>query len=389
MKLKPAIVVVTYNRPESLKRLLGSLSKAIYTDKDIPLVISIDYQNSVEHDSVIQIAKSFVWSFGSKLIIIHDKNLGLKNHVLRCGDLVHDYESIIMLEDDIFVSPQFYNFTIQSISFYKNDNSIAGISLYTHKKNFLNGYPFETISDSNDVFFLQIASSWGQAWTKGQWVKFKDWLIKEESSIKLHNTPVDIINWPETSWLKYFIKYLVCTNRFFVYPKSSLTTNFGDSGSHNKTNNVNYQVPLFLGEEIRLVNITESMNVYDAYFEILPSKLKLLKPTLNKYDFSVDMYGLKELNKIQTSYLLSSKEHINNQKAIKSFGLEIKPMVLNIFYNIKGGYFLLDSTRNFKESKNLDIRFPNVFDYMFFRISVKSIFFLLVNRIMSKLKTYM
>ena len=284
MDIKPAIVVISYNRPESLKRLLGSLNKASYKEYDVSLIISIDYQNSKEHKDVVDVAENFVWKYGLKSIIKHSKNLGLRNHVLACGDLVNDYESIIMLEDDLFVSPEFYNFTTKALSFYKNDNKIGGISLYTHKKNFLNKYPFETISDSNDVFFLQIASSWGQAWTKNQWKGFREWL-KGQSISELDPIPLQVKNWPDTSWLKYFIKYLVSTDKYFVYPTVSLTTNFGDSGTHNIKSNVVYQVPFFLGKKINFTEIEESINVYDVFFEMLPSRLKRLSPAIEDIDF--------------------------------------------------------------------------------------------------------
>lgn len=41
-KEKVAIICVGYNRIKSMKRLLGSLLKAVYPSKDIPLVISVD-----------------------------------------------------------------------------------------------------------------------------------------------------------------------------------------------------------------------------------------------------------------------------------------------------------------------------------------------------------
>ena len=41
-KEKIAIIVVGYNRLSSLKRLLGSLLRADYPDKDVPLIISLD-----------------------------------------------------------------------------------------------------------------------------------------------------------------------------------------------------------------------------------------------------------------------------------------------------------------------------------------------------------
>ena len=40
--IKPAIIVIAYNREESLKRLLTSLNNAIYESDDITLIISID-----------------------------------------------------------------------------------------------------------------------------------------------------------------------------------------------------------------------------------------------------------------------------------------------------------------------------------------------------------
>ena len=79
--MKTAIVVVAFNRPNSLIKLLSSLEKAFYTE-------------------VVKIANDFVWSYGDKIIIDHKKNLGLKKHILSCGDLTDKYDSVIILEDD-------------------------------------------------------------------------------------------------------------------------------------------------------------------------------------------------------------------------------------------------------------------------------------------------
>ncbi|PNW26693.1 hypothetical protein [Formosa algae] len=202
--------------------------------------------------------------------------------------------------------------------------------------------------------------------------------------------PAHIKNWPETSWLKYFIKYLVCTNRFFVYPKSSLSTNFGDSGSHNINKNLTYQVPLFIGkEQIKLIKIDECLNVYDSHFEILPSRLKRLCPFLTDFDFSTDIYGLKDVNFIETEYLLSSKKTKKNKLPLMTFGLEIKPMLLNIVYKINGDNFTLGYKTNFSEDKFIDVSNSDVFDYMFSHISIKSMVFLVINRLKKRFKRYL
>ncbi|MGK7895195.1 MAG: glycosyltransferase, partial [Xenococcus sp. (in: cyanobacteria)] len=128
--VNPVIIIAAYNRANSLQRLLNSLVRADYTGHDsITLIISIDYSNNSE---VILIAENFVWEFGNKEIIKHSTNLGLKQHIIFCGDLTERYQSVIILEDDLIVSPAFYDYTCQALSYYQDQADISGISLYSY-----------------------------------------------------------------------------------------------------------------------------------------------------------------------------------------------------------------------------------------------------------------
>ena len=80
----PTIVVVTYNRPYSLKRILWSLSQAYYDDQEVRLIISIDYSGDSE---IEELSEAFHWKFGPKEIRTNRENLGLRNHILKCGEL--------------------------------------------------------------------------------------------------------------------------------------------------------------------------------------------------------------------------------------------------------------------------------------------------------------
>lgn len=386
--IKPVIVVVTYNRPNSLKRLLNSLQNAEYEFNDVTLIISIDHQDSDNHNEVVRLANEFDWVYGEKKIIEHKKKLGLKAHVLCCGDLVNKFNSIIMLEDDLFVSPSFYTYTAEALSFYGDDKNIGGISLYNHKRNFLNNLPFELIPDSNDVYFLQIACSWGQAWTKNQWIGFRQWLVKKDGAKVLSDkVPKYVRNWPNSSWLKLYINYLVVHDMYFVYPNKSLSTNFGDSGTHNTIKNVEYQVPLFYGDKMDFIALEESINVYDVYFEILPSILKILKPELKNFDFSVDLYGLKELDYIVSDYLLSSKNIQSefNEKYI-SYGLELKPIINNIVNNIHGGVFNFHRKEKFNVKNDFNYSNETIFSFFFSKIPSKKMFKLVISYLKNRLK---
>lgn len=373
-----AIVVIAFNRPNSLDRLLGSINKGIYKSSDIPLVISVDFQDTESHAEVIKIAKEFKWDYGEKRVIEHQQNLGLRKHVISCGDLVNDYDSVILLEDDLLVSSCFYQYSVDALNFYAKDESIAGISLYNHKRNFMNLLPFQVIPDDFDVYFLQIASSWGQAWSKGQWTKFKSWY--ENVSLEVMEVlPAYIKDWPESSWLKYFISYMVSQNKFFVYPVKSLTTNFSDSGTHNLGKNVEYQVPLSLSGKFRFVTIEDSVNVYDVSFEILPKKLKLLVPNLKDLDVEIDLYGEKNLEKLRTKYLLSSKYY--KGKPLQSYALEVKPMLMNIIMETPGSAFVLGEKDQFKKHGNFKITNTDVFHFFYSKVPMMQLFSSVLERI--------
>jgi glycosyltransferase involved in cell wall biosynthesis len=221
------IVIPAYNRVECLERLLNSLNKASY-NIEVKLILSIDGGGT---EGVIKTADSFNWKHGVKEIIKHKVNLGLRNHILQCGRLSNQYDGIILLEDDLYVASNFYNYTIKMQQFYKDTSEIAGVALYSHSYNETACLPFTAIEDGFDVFFMQIACSWGQCWLSSQWNDFDEWYqINKNIDLKVgESLPPDVRLWPDSSWKKYKIKYLIEKNKFYVYPRSSYSTNFGVS----------------------------------------------------------------------------------------------------------------------------------------------------------------
>lgn len=148
---KIPVVIVAYNRPAPLKRLLDSVTKGVYSGQ-VKLIISID---GGDNSDVLSIAENFRWVHGEKEIIHHKTNIGLRNHILSLGDLTLKYDGIILIEDDLYVSPYFYEYAIEAMEFYNEDNIIAGISLYSHRYNETARLPFTPLSDDSDVFFCK------------------------------------------------------------------------------------------------------------------------------------------------------------------------------------------------------------------------------------------
>ena len=239
-KANPAIVAVAFNRPLSISRLLDSLTKADYQATSVPLVISVDFSDSDNGEQVRKIAESFVWPFGEKELIFHDRNLGLRKHILSCGDLTEKYGSVIVFEDDLSVSPCFHNYASAALDFTADQSNVAGVSLYHYRTHFLKRLPFIPLYDGHENYYLQNPSSVGQAWSREQWNGFRSWYdtkLKVDASLneKLpDNLPIHprVANWPESSWLKFFIWYMVEQQKYFLFPRVSYSTNHHDVGTH-------------------------------------------------------------------------------------------------------------------------------------------------------------
>lgn len=343
------IVVVAFNRERSLLRLLASLEKADYPTANVELIISIDFAENNQH--IVKIAKEFSWRHGKKTVIYHEKNLGLRKHILKCGDFSKQYGSVIILEDDLVVSPNFYNYTLSALEFCVQDDKIGGISLYAHQLNVINRQNFSPLEDGYDNWYFQFASSWGQAWSFDQWSSFIEWYEKNSSIDDIETVPAYVRRWSEKSWLKYYIAYLVSTQRFFFYPRVSLTTNFSDAGTHIGNDSTRFQVPLLISstKEYHFSRLEESSSIYDAFYE--NSQYQQLLGS-NYSNVTIDLYANKT---IHSQYLLTSK--ILDFKILKSFAKSLKPMDANILFDLPGNEIFLYDTNQ----KVINIHKTNAF----------------------------
>jgi hypothetical protein len=336
--VKPAIVVAAYNRPDALRRLLDCIERAHYP-ANVPLIISIDPGGSRERD-VYEAAQAFEWPHGEKRVILHTSHLGLVDHVYFTAALSEEHGAIIRLEDDYYVSPMYYGYASQALTFYRDDSRIAGISLYGV---WFNGYthePFTPYLDVGDMYFMQSPWSQGQAFTAEQWRAYTDW----RSSADRRLTPDDPIHemylrFAADDWFPLKTKYLAETERFYVFPRESLSTNFGDAGTHFDQTSSTFQVPLqTLRREFRLQPLDESVAVYDSFQEMLPDRLNRLSDALAGYDYEVDLNGVKSAAKVRRPYVLTTKLCRN---PIRTFGCVMHPREANIASRVPGSEIAL------------------------------------------------
>lgn len=339
MKIKPAIVVVAYRRLETLKRLLCSIENAVYNSSDITLIISIDYHP--DNMSVVKCAEEFKWMYGEKIVKTHKTNLGLKKHIIECGDYSLKYGAVIILEDDEIVAPSFYEYVCLAHEYYNEDERIAGISLYAHEWNGYAGKKFQPIYGDGDVYFGQFSCSWGQSWSARQWFEFREWYDKNPEIKKDERLPASIYMWKK-SWGKFFARFIVEKNKYYVMPYKPVSTVFGEIGTHASIPQFEVQIAMYWGNsEWNFIPFEKGIH-YDMFFE----NRDLLEILAKRYhisesDICIDIYALKNRKYGNKRYILTTRKL--DFQLLDSFDLNMRPQDMNVLMKIKGdGIFLYD-----------------------------------------------
>lgn len=335
------IIVIGYKNAYSIQRLLKQLNLAEYGNDQVLLIISVDYSGE---GNIRQLAEEYTWEHGEKIVKAYSERMGLRKHILNCGDYLEEYnlDAVAVFEDDTFPSVNFYQYMKNATDMYIEDDNIEGISLYTHSKNLYAKQEFIPLQTNSDVFFLQYAQSWGQVWFGKRWKEFKKWYLENSDTVEYRDdVPRNVSQWNENSWLKYHIKYCIEKNKYFVYPYVARATCFSEKGEHTVVSSNYLQLPLYMDRECEYIfsDFSEEALVYDAFFE----NMNLYKYCgVKKEELEVDLYGMHI--RTDKKYLLSKKKL--EYPRLKSWGNYLKPHELNIIYDIEGEEIFLYELEN-------------------------------------------
>lgn len=379
----PIIVVIAYNRANCLKRLLDSIKEANYSHGNIKLIISIDYWKS--DNPCYKVADDFVWEHGEKEVIRHKENLGLRKHVLFCGDFSQVYDSVILLEDDISVSEEFYNYAERAVNFYYDKNEVVGIGLYSLPYNGYAQLPFIPYKNGFDTYYGRWVISWGECFCKHQWGEFRKWYGNGSKKLKYCDSiPSQITDWSDSSWGKFLVYYMNEKGLFFANPYEAYSTNHSDEGDHVNRKNNTWQTSMQHGQrELRFAD-NDSAIKYNTYFERI-FEVNFDGTWVNSEEICIDLYGItKGYEKYK--YCLSIR-HLPYE-IIHTYGLKMHPIELNIEKNIEGNeIFLYDMEKKVNRRKSESMKVSNLiyrYYYPMFQLR-KGIKFILIE-VMNKLK---
>ncbi len=192
MKLAP-IAFFCFNRADKTKQVLDELAKndlaaesEIFIFCDGPRNLK-DLTALKEVYNVIENVRGFKNVYLTKRELNHGVKVSIVDGINK---VLENYDSIIVVEDDIITSKDFLNFTNRALSFYENEKNIWCVSGFNYPKHLIS-YPK---SYKEDVFFVRGKnSSWGWGTWKDRWQKI-DFEISDYNEFAKNKNQVKAFN---------------------------------------------------------------------------------------------------------------------------------------------------------------------------------------------------
>jgi hypothetical protein len=279
------IIVFAYKRLSHLQQTIASLRANLLAPQSA-LVIACDgpkHPEEVAACLAVQAYARTVEGFASVEVQCAEGNLGLAESVIRgVSDMLQAHDRVIVVEDDLVVSPHFLTFMNDGLERYSGAHRIASI----------HGYWYPVLSTVPETFFLRGADCWGWATWRRAWTRFtpdgaslRDQLLQRglarafnlDGAYPFFRMLEDQISGTNDSWAIRWHAACFLGDMLTLYPGRSLVHNTGNDGSGSHAvptlaydQNVS-QTPIRI-DSIELVESSVARAALIHYFEQQPSK---------------------------------------------------------------------------------------------------------------------
>jgi GT2 family glycosyltransferase len=234
------IALFVYNRPKHTRQTVEALLLNHQSKESDLYIFSDAPKNEAARDAVeeVRVYIKQISGFNNVNIVERDVNRGLANSVINgVTKLCDEFDSVIVLEDDLVVSPNFLEFMNSGLAKYEFDEKVMQIAGYM--------FPVE-IETSDDALFMPLTSSWGWATWKRAWTHFdadaKGYeLLVNNSQLRRSfniNGKYPYFKMLESqksnkvdSWAIRWYLSVFLVNGLVLYPRKSLVQNLGFDGS--------------------------------------------------------------------------------------------------------------------------------------------------------------
>lgn len=233
------IALFAWRRPDHLRRVLDSLAanpEAAATDVTAFCDGPRDESQRTETESVNALLAGFK-GFRSLRIVRRDANVGLARNIVEgVTEIVEREGRVIVLEDDLVVSPAFLGWMNAALDLYEDSPEVASI----------HGYWYPVSAPVPDSFFLKGADCWGWGTWKRAWARFRpdgrellgelrrrglEWEFDGCGAFPYVPMLRDQIAGRNDSWAIRWHASAFLAGMVTLFPGRSLVTNIGTDGS--------------------------------------------------------------------------------------------------------------------------------------------------------------
>jgi hypothetical protein len=295
MTLAP-VTLFTYNRPTHTERVIASLLKNRLAS-DTELFVYSDGPRRTSDAPLVHQVRKIVYSiagFRSVQIIEQEQNQGLAKSVISgVSEVIQRFGRVIVVEDDLLLSPNFLTFMNAMLDFYKPLSRVYSVSGFTYPSGEIH-IPEDYLYD---VYLSHRCLSWGWAtwvdrWQTADWdVTDFDLFVRSRKSQGLFNQGgedlADMLKLQRIgeidSWAIRWCYAHFRHNAFCICPVKSFVQNLGfdGSGTHCGVTKKAFPCPAFddhwmpsrLLDRI-LVNSKITMSFYRIHKQSIAKKLK-------------------------------------------------------------------------------------------------------------------
>ena len=233
------IALFAYRRPDHLARTLAAIAANPEAAASELYVFADAARDDAALDGVSAVRSMLgsIEGFAAVHAIMRERNYGLaRNITTGVSQVLGHHGRVIVVEDDVVVSPFFLAFMNEALQLYENESRVGSLT----------GYCYPVGSELPETYFIRGADCWGWATWRDRWALFEpdgQLLLAEidqrglahafdfDGAAQYRAMLIDQIEGRNDSWAVRWHASCFLKDRLILYPGRSLVHNIGADGS--------------------------------------------------------------------------------------------------------------------------------------------------------------
>jgi len=268
------IILFVYNRPQHTEQTIDSLKKNSLANASVLYIFADGLKPDATNEDRDALNKTReliknTGGFKEVIVIENENNLGLASSIIKgVTAIVNKFGKIIVMEDDLVVSPFYLDFMNEGLNMYEQASNIYSINGYM--------FPIDFQQQKTQVSLLPYISTWGWATWKSRWEIFdsempqKDFLknntfLKNRFNIGSYDY-TGMLDFTNNSWgIKWYYSIFI-RGGLNVFPTCTLVNNIGFDGSGTNGSDEDKTIVQFPATKINMVfKDSIDLDFFDAF----------------------------------------------------------------------------------------------------------------------------